>query len=179
MLYKSKLLQKEEKIIFLIRHHWFIPFKIIIFYFSFAAIPFLAFFLLKTFSPEMLEEFSQGLANLILILGLSSYYLLVLLFFFHSWLDYYLDLWIITDRRVIDIEQKGLFSRKIAEHKLSRIQDVSSEVQGILPTLLHYGNVKIQTAGEEQLFIFEDVPHPRELSRKIHTLVENAIQKNF
>jgi hypothetical protein len=177
MLQEHKLLTKNEKIVFLIRHHWFIPFRIIIFYLFFALIPLLGYYLIRKFLPEILDQFSQDLPNLILVLGLSNYSLLVLLFFFHSWLDYYLDIWIITNKRVIDIEQKGLFSRTIAEHKLSRIQDVSSEVHGILPTLFHYGNVRIQTAGEEQLFIFEEVPHPQELARKIHELVENAVKE--
>jgi uncharacterized membrane protein YdbT with pleckstrin-like domain len=177
MLHKHNLLSKNEKIIFLIRHHWLIPFKIAIFYLFLALIPFLGYYLINRFIPEFLNQLSSDIANLISILSLSAYYLLVLLFFFHSWLDYYLDLWIITNERVIDIEQKGFFSRIVAEHKLSRIQDVSSEVRGILPTLFHYGNVKIQTAGEEQLFIFEKVPHPQELSRKIHELVENAVKE--
>ena len=177
MLYKSKLLTKNEKIVFLIRHHWFIPFKIIIFYIFLALIPFLGYYLINSFAPEFLNQLSQGLANFILILSLSTYYLLAMLFFFHSWLDYYLDIWVITNKRIIDIEQKGFFSRVVDEHKLSRIQDVSSEVHGFFPTILHYGEVRIQTAGEEQLFIFEEVPHPQELSRKIHELAENAAKE--
>ena len=177
MLYKHKLLDKNEKIMFLIGHHWFIPFKIIIRYLFIAFIPYLGYILINKFIPEFLDQFSEDLPNLILIFGLSAYYLLLLLFFFSSWLDYYLDIWIITNKRVIDIEQKGLFSRIIAEHELSRIQDVSSEVHGILPTLLFYGNVQIQTAAEEQLFIFENVPRPQELARKIHELAKNAVKE--
>lgn len=172
MLYKHKLLFKNEKIVFLIRHHWFIPLKIIIFYLFFGIIPPAGYFFINKFAPQFLDQFSQDLFKVILILSLGAYYLFIWLFFFHSWLDYYLDIWIITDKRIIDIDQRGLFSRVIAEHNLSRIQDVSSEIHGILPTLFHFGNVKVQTAGEEQLFIFENVPHPRELSREIHELVE-------
>lgn len=177
MLQRHRLLTKNEKIVFLIRHHWFIVFKIIIFYLFLALIPVLGYYLINRFVPEFLDQLSQDLPNLILILSLSAYYLLIILFFFYSWLDYYLDIWIITNKRVIDIEQKGFFSRVVAEHKLSRIQDVSSEVHGFFPTIFHYGEVKIQTAGEEQLFIFEEVPHPSELSRKIHELVKNAIKE--
>jgi hypothetical protein len=42
-------------------------------------------------------------------LSVSAYYLFAWLFFFFSFIDYYLDVWIITSERIIDIQQNGFF----------------------------------------------------------------------
>lgn len=76
------------------------------------------------------------------------------------WIDYFFDVWIITNERIINIEQKGLFVRTVSELKFSRIQDVTSEVSGMIPTILNFGDVKIQTASEEDMFLFRHVPDP-------------------
>ncbi len=177
MLLLSKFLEKDEKIVFVIRHHWFIFFRVIITYLFLGSIPGIGYFLINKFIPRLLDFVFQEVFSTILVLIFSIYYLLILAFFFHSWLDQYLDIWIITNRRVIDIEQKGFFARVIAKHKLSRIQDVSSEVKGFFPTIFSYGNLRLQTAAAEQLFIFEKIPHPHEIAKKILHLTENAVQE--
>ena len=83
--------------------------------------------------------------------------------FFLTWIDYYFDVWIITTKRIINIEQRGLFSREISELNFDKIQDVSTEVLGILPTFLNYGDVQIQTAAEQEKFLFRKIPNPYEV----------------
>ena len=77
-----------------------------------------------------------------------------------------------TNERIISSEQKQLFSRTIAEHDLSKIQDITAEIRGFFPTFLDYGEVFIQTAAEKQRFIFKQVPHPQDVKRKITELCE-------
>lgn len=81
-------------------------------------------------------------------------------FIFLVWMDWYLDVWILTEERIVDIEQMGLFGRNVAEFKLDRIQDVTVHAKGILETIFNYGDVRIQTAGEKEEFVFEQVPGP-------------------
>ena len=80
----------------------------------------------------------------------------------------------ITSERIIDIQQKGFFSRVIAEHKLFRIQDVTSEVHGIIPTVFKYGDVYIQTAGTKQRFFFNQVPNPE----RVRNIIIKLVQRN-
>jgi uncharacterized membrane protein YdbT with pleckstrin-like domain len=110
----------------------------------------------------------------LIIIGVSAYYLFVWLFFFFSFIDYYLDVWIITSERIIAIEQKGFFSRTIAEQRLYRIQDVTSDLKGILPTILNYGQVHVQTAGEVERFVFSQVPDPEGIRSVIIKLAEHS-----
>ena len=83
--------------------------------------------------------------------------------------DYYLDIWVLTDKRVITIEQKGLFSRKMSEFELDKIQEVSVDISGFFPTLLDYGNVRVRTASENPDFIFKQIGSPNEVKDRIMT----------
>ena len=74
--------------------------------------------------------------------------------------DFYLDVWVLTNKRLIFIEQKGMFSRTVIDFELGNIQDISSDVHGVLRTLFHYGNIRIHTASENQNFDFKDVGDP-------------------
>lgn len=159
-----------EKLAFLLRRHWFIFLKIFLLYLILFLIPVGFYYALPILYPE-LELGNLGRA--ILILGASLYYLLTWTFFYGKFIDYYLDVWIVTNDRIRNIEQKGLFNRTISELKLYRIQDATSEVKGFLPTFLDFGNVYIQTAGEKERFIFRDIPQPEEICRKIMELAES------
>jgi hypothetical protein len=93
------------------------------------------------------------------------------MFSFANFIDYYLDVWIVTNERVINIEQKGLFSREVSEKELHKMQDITSDVDGFWATMLNYGDVYIQTAGEKERFVFKHIPFADEVARRISNLV--------
>lgn len=103
----------------------------------------------------------------IIVAAGSVYYLSLVTWFFIRWIDYYLDLAIVTDQRVVDIDQFGLFRRNVAELKHNVVQDVTTNKSGILQTFFDFGDVVIQTAGEQENFTFRTVPHPDDIARKI------------
>lgn len=153
----SQLLQLSlgERVILLLRHHWFIFFKKFLIFVIEVLVPVLIYFYLTNYRPEILTN--QPLVAL-LTLAASLYYLFIWTMFFHTWLAYYLDVWVITDKQVIGVKQNGIFNRTVLRHPLYRIQDVMAESQGIFATFLHFGNVKIQTASAEQHLILEAMP---------------------
>jgi hypothetical protein len=59
------------------------------------------------------------------IFGYAVWVLILWVVFFIEWTDYYLDLWVITDRRIIDVEQKGFFHREVTSFAFNQIQDVT------------------------------------------------------
>lgn len=133
------------------------------------ALPLAGYFFFKISLPLYL---SQPVFRVIIILGTSIYLLSIWLFLFSAFLDYYLDLWIVTNDRIMNIEQHGLFGRTVSELNLTKIQDVTSEIKGIIPTLFNYGDVHIQTAAEEKRFVFEQVPNPHEVRKGILELID-------
>jgi len=157
--------QTGEHGIELLRRHWFTFFLVLLGYAFLMILPIPIILLLG----ESLSGILAGNATRALLwVLLSTYYLAVITFLFHSFLDFYLDVWVVTNERILAIEQKGLFSRVIAEQKLFRVQDVTSEVHGFFSTILKYGNLYIQTAGQAQRFIFKDIPRPEEIVKEIH-----------
>ena len=86
---------------------------------------------------------------------------------FNSWTNYYLDVWIVTNRRIITIDQKGFFRRSVSSFKLEKLQDITVEIQGIIATLLDYGSVNAETASHTDEFDARGLPHPREIKSVI------------
>ena len=77
---------------------------------------------------------------------------------------------VITNQHIVDIDQIGLFNRKVATLRLEEIQDISASVRGPMQIVLKYGTIIIQTAGERENFVFDFVPNPYELE---HYIIEN------
>lgn len=164
----------DEKIVKVVRRDMFILFKKVMFFVLLTILPLLFFYFLIFANSQIMNG---TVSYPLLVLGTSAYYLSIWLFFFFSFIDYYLDVWIITNQRIIDIQQQGFFSRIIAENKLFRIQDVTSEVHGVIPTLFSYGDIYVQTAGTKERFYFHQVPDPDKIRDLIIKLVENNKRK--
>ncbi len=118
--------------------------------------------LLNSIWPTLLNS---PIAYPLLVLFGSIYYLCLCLFFYSYFVAFYLDMWIITNDRMVDVTQISLFGRTVAEVDLYQIQDVVAEVHGFLPTIFRYGTVTLQTAGAVPKFVIEDVSHPYELQK--------------
>ncbi|OGD32272.1 hypothetical protein A3C91_00755 [Candidatus Azambacteria bacterium RIFCSPHIGHO2_02_FULL_52_12] len=96
----------------------------------------------------------------LLLLGAVAFLHIFWIVLFVVLIDFSLDFWVLTDRRVIAVEQRGLFSQSVGEFELAKIQDVMVEVNGILGTMLDYGTIKVSTAGEHQDFSFRYMRNP-------------------
>lgn len=114
----------------------------------------------------------EGTTGAITAVGLPAYYLILVTWFFVVWLDYYLDVGIVTDERVVDIDQAGLFKRNIAELECGMVQDVTSDKRGVLQTVFDFGDVVIQTAGERANFEFKGIRHPDLVVNQIREAVK-------
>ena len=162
----------EEKIIKVLRRDVFILIKKILFFALLFVLPLILFYLVvSSIYPDIL--YGQ-VSYPIFLLIVSFYYLWLWVFFFFSFIDYYLDIWIITSERIINIEQQGFFARTISEQRLDRVQDVTSETQGFFPTIFKYGNVYAQTAGAKERFFFHEIPNPDQIRDIIIKLVERS-----
>lgn len=102
---------------------------------------------------------------------LSVYWMLFLTFILLSWINNELDLLIITDQRIIGIDQISSLSRRVSECGLDRVQEVNAEVNGILQTILHYGHIHIHTASENSDMIISYAPNPVENGNRINTII--------
>ena len=143
-----------EEVLQILRRHWFDIFLQL--FWAFLILAFLTF--ISTALPSLFPAISKApYKNLFTFLE-NLFLLLIWIISFVIWVDYYFDVWIVTNKRVVNIEQKGLFSRNVSELELEKIQDITTEVHGLIPTFLNYGDVFIQTAGERERFLFVKYP---------------------
>jgi hypothetical protein len=97
---------------------------------------------------------------------------------FWRWTDYYLDVWILTNHRVFDIEQRGIFNRNISVFRLENLQDITVEVNGILATFLKYGDIHIHTAGENPNIVIKTAGNPLLVKEKILEAQKRALDEH-
>ena len=97
------------------------------------------------------------------------------IFLFINLTNYYLDVWYVTSERLVDINQKTLFYRDEAVLRLENIQDVAIASKGIIQTLLGFGNIRAQTAGERREFIMKNIANPEHV-KEIITLEQGKVK---
>jgi uncharacterized membrane protein YdbT with pleckstrin-like domain len=146
----------DEQQIFIAQKHWFILFAEL---FPLGFIYCLAMGALLGFFPSFSSAyFTHAGALTTFIAAFVSF--LFWLFAWLLWLDFHLDAWVITTKRIIDLNQRSIFTRDVTEIWLDRVQDVTIQVDGIIPSLLHFGTVRVQTASESRGFKLRGVANP-------------------
>lgn len=155
----------NERAILVLHRHWFAFVNTAATFLILTAVPIAIGWLGQRTFTWQLDPGTFG--YILVVAGGVFYYLFLWILFYGFWLDYSLDYFEVTNQRVIDVEQIGLFDRTVAEQKLDRVQDVTSEMKGFFPTMLRYGNVYVQTAAEKERFVFEQVSRPDAVAKAI------------
>lgn len=94
------------------------------------------------------------------------------LFLYVQWLNHELDLFVITNIRVIGIEQISFLNRTVSECNLRQVQEVNSSTKWFFANVLDYGTVNVQTAGNSTNFVMHFCPRPLEAARRMLNTVE-------
>lgn len=151
---------KDEYLIYEVRKHWIV------------FVTEITFLVLLALAPTLIMSFIQGQVEVpLIVFGYTLWLLILWVLAFVFWTNYYLDVWIITNKKVIDVEQHGLFKREISVMHLEKIQDVTYETTGMIATLMNFGNLEVQTAGSEGNFPIKGVPNPALVQAKMNEAV--------
>lgn len=159
----------DEHVLMFLRRHWLVPLKLVLGAIVLAIVPPIFYIIMYNFTDLLGGE----MTNTLLVLLTSAYYLFAILYSFSNFIDYYLDVWVVTNQRIIDIEQKGLFARVISEEEIDRVINITSETKGFWATVLNYGNVYIETAVHKQRFAFRQIPFAEQVAQKMSNLVSD------
>jgi hypothetical protein len=147
---------------------------------------FLVFLLLlasRTILLGYLDKFGIAVFDLIFF-GVNAMLILIFSIIFHN---YYLSIQIVTSERIIDVDQRGLFNREVNTLSITNIEDVSYKKSGFWGTLLDFGNVVVQTAGNSgegiggktNGFVFDNVPNPAQVSTAVMALFQKEQHKTL
>ncbi len=140
---KDLQIHSDEEIFLKRRKHWFILLEAKAGALTIGIVPvLLAWWLLLT--PN--SPFFGVDASIVLYLS-ALWLLFIWMALATIWTNYYLDLWIVTNKRIVHVNQIGLFSREVATLRMERVQDVTVEQHGVIATLFGYGTIRVQSAG--------------------------------
>jgi len=154
--YFSQDLKEGEEVIRVVRKHW------------------------ASFIWPVVKTFLVLVIPFLLSAFLFSNYIGVIIFFvwvsiglgygLYQWICWYFDHFIITNMRIVNIDQKTLFARSVSESGLANIQDVTYEINGFLASLFNYGTVKVMTASNNDSLKMLAIENPKKVQEIIMEL---------
>jgi len=145
-------IQPGERVLLLRRKHWMYLWPTVALTAAIAIIPTFAFlWLLDAIGVE------GKVATLIVIVYLLFFVIRLALI----WYRYHHDYWVVTNQRVIDVKRNNPLNMQISTADLVNIQDMTIDRNGLLKTMLDYGDVICQTAGTDADFKIVGVKDPR------------------
>ncbi len=162
--------EADEKVVMLLRKHIFVVLIALVGFALASFVPLIVLIIFATFIIKL------GLLSLVIFIS-SLWYLAIWLAVFRYLTMYTLNTFIITDRRIIDRDQYGFFNQKVSELHTDRIQDVTVHTNGVIETILHFGNIVVQTAASEREFVFHQIPEPEKVKDAIMQIVHSRMSK--
>lgn len=96
---------------------------------------------------------------------------LATLVMFPYWISWNYSVYIMTDQRLIQINQRGLFRRSMVAIGLDQVQMVNYEIDGLEETLLGFGTIVVQTFVGS--LTINDVHHPAKIQKKMLHLLRD------
>src|SRR3989338_9364024 len=159
-------LEQDEVILVLAREHKVILIFKLAVWGLIAILPFVFEVLINLYFPILLDEptniFWQVIKAVFFLNALLGLLIIVTL--------YYLNVHIVTNKRVLDADQRSVIHHQTTEAHLNKIQDVSADIKGFWRQIFNYGDVHIQSAGDIERIVFESVSDPQEIRRIISDL---------
>jgi hypothetical protein len=171
-------LEPDEHVVLQVRKHWFLflvellPFAIIavipfalpkLLVLAPAAAPYATFFDYNT----QLERAALGVW--LLVTWTSAWGALT---------RYFLNAWVLTNERIVTIKQRRFFVREVSSLLLTRVQDVTTNVTGVISSMLGIGDIKVQSAGAEVEFTMRGIPHPERMRDVIFKYIPEEPKKD-
>jgi hypothetical protein len=100
-----------------------------------------------------------------LAIGFGAGLVLGALIMLPGWITWYFSVFIVTDKRLIQVTQKGLFHKSVIDMGLNQIQMVNYQVAGLQETMLGFGTIMMQTFVGD--LVIHDVDHPAKIQKKL------------
>ncbi len=157
--------EETEEVILFLRQHlivFFVPVVII-------ALLIIAPTILFPLIPAL--NLPVSLPSSYIVIGTLFWYLATFGFALVSFLRWFFNIYIVTNKRVVDIDFKYLLYKEFSEARIEKIQDLTYRSGGIIAALFNYGDVLVETAGEVPNIEFDKVPRPEKVVQTISELM--------
>jgi len=105
---------------------------------------------------------------------LLVFFLLFFLFLIRSLFTYFRSCYILTDQRLIKIEQKDFFHQLLSEVALDKVQETTCEIKGPVAALFDFGDVVLSLyPANEKKIVLEAIEEPKKVQQQINNLVND------
>lgn len=160
-------LEPGEEVVQEARRHWFL--------FALELFPYALLFLFPLALPGLLSLFALtapyapfvSVGDPVMRVALGIWLLVVWTGAWSAFTRYFLNVWVLTNRRIVDVKQRGYFNREVSSLLLSRVQDVTTDVSGVTASLLGIGTITVQSAGAVDEFRMRGIPRPERMRNSI------------
>lgn len=159
--------EEDEKILLFLRPHFITNLPWIFITLVLMAIPPLFLTLNSQFSILNLNALPARFTTIFTVF----YYLIILNYIFISFITWFYNVSLVTQKRIVDIDFSDLVYHDVAITKLSLIEDINYAQSGFIRSFFNYGDVFVQTAGEKTHFDFLATPKPG----KVVDIIQNLI----
>ena len=95
-----------------------------------------------------------------------------LILFFYHWIGWYFTLYILTNQRLRQSTQTGLFGKSVIDLPVSKIQNISYTIPGLSGEMFKFGTIVIQTYVGD--LILDMIDHPARVYNKLQDVASNA-----
>ncbi len=151
----------DEEVLLLLRRHIITNLPWVFLTFLLLSVPFLLGFALSLFESISGISFeSISLPGSYTFLLIMFWYLISFTFLFESYLNWYANVYIVSNKKIIDVDFFGILHVSVTQAPITNVEDVTYSVSGVVETMLDFGRVEVQTAGEKENIDFEYVPKP-------------------
>lgn len=153
-----------EVVLTTVKRHW-IVYVILWIYFTLALIVSISLYVALWFN---------SLSHLLNVI----FWMIFSLFLYIEWLNHELDMYVVSNNRIIWIEQISFLNRTVSECNLWQVQEVNSKTSWLFANLLNYGTLSIQTAWNKTTLKMDFCPDSIQQARKVLNIVDDYRDKH-
>jgi membrane protein YdbS with pleckstrin-like domain len=114
-----------------------------------------------------------GSAILVLLFLIGFFWL------FRTWRLWYFSILIMTDRRLVIVEQQGILDRSVSQVNLDKINDISYRKRGIIETSFNVGTLFIQIANSQEKIELENIRFPSKRQQELFGLQGDYVEESI
>lgn len=156
-------LKPGEEILAVIKRHWIVYVMIWVFFLVGVIITIILFSVLNFTTLSIL-------INVVFWMFFS-------IFLYIEWLNHELDMYVVSNNRVIWINQISFLNRAVSECNLWQVQEVNSKTSWLFANIFNYWTLTIQTAWNATTLMMDFAPDPMQTARKILNIVDDYRDK--
>ena len=157
-------LREWEKVLTVIKRHWIVYIILWIFFLFWLCISTILYAIL----------WATLFVNILNIV----FWLFFSIFLYIEWLNHELDMYVVTNNRVIWIDQVSFLNRTVSECNLWQVQEVNSKTKWLLANIFNYWTLSIQTAWNKTTLKMDFSPDSMQEARKILNIVDDYRENN-